>query len=70
MTVDGVVCIMSGNFVQRGSLAIADKYLRAEAAVRSGANLVVELPFPWGSYVVVAVSAALGVMLVQMLRRR
>jgi hypothetical protein len=30
----------------------------------------VELPFPWGSYVVVAVSAALGVMLVQMLRRR
>lgn len=44
---DGVVCIMSGNFVQRGSLAIADKYLRAEAAVKSGANLVVELPFPW-----------------------
>ena len=30
----------------------------------------VDLPFPWGSYVVVAVSAALGVMLVQMLRRR
>ena len=44
---DGVVCIMSGNFVQRGSLAVADKYIRAEAAVRSGANLVVELPFPW-----------------------
>ncbi|MBR5558879.1 MAG: hypothetical protein IKU72_01365 [Oscillospiraceae bacterium] len=30
----------------------------------------VDLPFPWGSYVVVAGSAALGVMLVNMLRRR
>ncbi len=30
----------------------------------------VELPFPWGSYVVIAVSAALGVFLVNLLRRR
>ena len=44
---DGVVCIMSGNLVQRGSVAVADKYLRAEAAIKSGADLVVELPFPW-----------------------
>lgn len=44
---DGVVCIMSGNLVQRGSAAIADKYIRAEAALRSGANLVLELPVPW-----------------------
>ncbi len=44
---DGIVCIMSGNIVQRGSVAIADKYVRAEAALRNGANLVLELPVPW-----------------------
>lgn len=44
---DGVVCIMSGDIVQRGSVAIADKYLRAEAALNNGADLVVELPIPW-----------------------
>ncbi len=42
-----VVCIMSGNIVQRGSVAVADKYLRAETALKSGADLVVELPIPW-----------------------
>ena len=40
----GVVCLMSGNFVQRGAPAIADKMARAEAAVRCGADLVLELP--------------------------
>ncbi len=44
---DGVVCIMSGNIVQRGSAAVADKYIRAEAAMLSGADLVLELPVPW-----------------------
>ncbi len=44
---DGVVCIMSSDLVQRGSVAVAGKYLRASAAVRSGANLVLELPIPW-----------------------
>lgn len=44
---DGVICIMSGNIVQRGSVAVADKYLRAEAALKSGADLVLELPVPW-----------------------
>ncbi len=39
-----VVCAMSGNFVQRGDMACVDKYQRAEAAVRCGADLVVELP--------------------------
>ena len=38
------VCIMSGNFVQRGKPAIFDKMCRAEAAVKSGADLVLELP--------------------------
>lgn len=39
-----VVCLMSGNFVQRGHPAIFDKMVRAEAAVRCGADLVLELP--------------------------
>ena len=42
-----VVTVMSGNFVQRGEAAFTDKYLRAEAAVRSGVDLVLELPVPW-----------------------
>lgn len=41
---DAVICVMSGNFVQRGSFAIADKTPRAAAAVLCGADLVLELP--------------------------
>ena len=41
---NGIVCLMSGNFVQRGAPAIMDKMARAEAAVRCGADLVLELP--------------------------
>ena len=40
----GIVCLMSGNFVQRGAPAILDKSLRAKAAILSGADLVLELP--------------------------
>lgn len=39
-----IVCLMSGNFVQRGTPAIVDKSLRAKAALLSGADLVLELP--------------------------
>ena len=39
-----VVCLMSGNFVQRGYPAIFDKGLRALAALQAGADLVLELP--------------------------
>ena len=39
-----VIAVMSGNFVQRGEPAIADKWLRTEMALRGGADLVVELP--------------------------
>ncbi len=46
---DAVICVMSGNFTQRGEAAIADKVCRAEMAVRCGANLVLELPFPFSS---------------------
>lgn len=41
---DGVVAIMSGNFVQRGMPAFYNKWLRTEAAIASGVNLVLELP--------------------------
>ena len=40
----GIVCVMSGNFVQRGHPAIFDKMRRAKAAVLCGADLVLELP--------------------------
>lgn len=42
---DGVVCVMSGNFVQRGGPAVVSKWARAEMALKSGADLVFELPF-------------------------
>ena len=43
----GIVCAMSGEFVQRGDFAIERAHARAEAAVRGGADLVLELPLPW-----------------------
>ncbi|MBE7016839.1 MAG: nucleotidyltransferase family protein [Ruminococcaceae bacterium] len=50
----GVICVMSGNFVQRGEPAAFTKNARAECAVRGGADLVLELPLPW------AISSAEG----------
>lgn len=44
-----IVCVMSGNTLQRGEFATADAYTRAEVAVRCGADLVLEFPFPWCS---------------------
>ena len=41
------VCVMSGDFVQRGEAAMFSKFARAEAACRAGADLVLELPLPW-----------------------
>ena len=38
-----VVCLMSGRFVQRGTAAMADPYLRADMALAGGADLVIEL---------------------------
>ncbi|MDF1616399.1 nucleotidyltransferase [Petrocella sp. FN5] len=40
----GVVLIMSGNFVQRGEPAIINKYARTQAALHTGVDLVIELP--------------------------
>ena len=44
-----ILLVMSGNFTQRSEAACFDKYARARAAVESGADLVVELPFPFSS---------------------
>lgn len=44
---DGLVCVLSGNFVQRGEPAILDKWVRTEMALSAGADLVLELPVPW-----------------------
>lgn len=44
-----VIAVMSGNFTQRGDAAVVSKYERAEIAVRYGADLVLELPFPYSS---------------------
>lgn len=41
---DAAVVLMSGDFVQRGAPAIMPKHLRAEAALKSGASVVMELP--------------------------
>jgi len=40
----GVIAVMSGSFVQRGEPAIVDKWCRADMAIASGADLVLELP--------------------------
>ncbi len=42
-----IIAIMSGNYTQRGEIAIMDKSARAECAVLEGVNLVLELPFPF-----------------------
>ncbi len=41
---DAVVCIMSGNYVQRGYPALWNKWERAETAVKGGADLVLQMP--------------------------
>ncbi len=41
---DCVVCAMSGPCVQRGDLAIADKWTRTRMALAGGADVVFELP--------------------------
>lgn len=44
---DAVICVMSGNFTQRGEPALFDKYTRARHAVLAGADAVLELPTPF-----------------------
>ena len=42
-----VVCVMSGNWTQRGTPALAEKHLRTRLALLGGADLVLELPLPY-----------------------
>ena len=46
---DFVIVAMSGNFLQRGVPAIADKYMRTRMALLGGADLVLELPAVWAT---------------------
>ncbi|MBC8062621.1 MAG: nucleotidyltransferase [Clostridiaceae bacterium] len=41
---DGVICVMSGSFMQRGIPAIIDKWSRTKMALANGVDLVIELP--------------------------
>ena len=47
VTDEPIICVMSGNFTQRGEIAIADKYARAKMALQAGADAVFELPIPF-----------------------
>lgn len=44
-----IVCVMSGNWVQRGDAALCDKWTRAAMALSGGIDLVLELPTPWAA---------------------
>lgn len=44
---DTVVCVMSGEFVQRGDVALCGKAERVSAALKNGADLIIELPVPY-----------------------
>lgn len=44
ITNEGIICLMSGDFVQRGEPAIQEKYERAKQAIMAGADAVLELP--------------------------
>ncbi len=44
---DIILIIMSGNYVQRGEPALFDKHLRAKVAVSCGADIIIELPYPY-----------------------
>lgn len=44
---DTVACVISGNFVQRGDVAIISKQQRAKFALLCGVDIVAELPVLW-----------------------
>lgn len=46
---DCIVVILSGNFTQRGDIAIAPKNVRAASALACGADVVIELPFVYAT---------------------
>lgn len=46
---DCMIAVMSGNFLQRGEPALLSKWERAKCALMGGADLVVELPYPFAT---------------------
>lgn len=46
---DAVICVMSGNFVQRGEPAIINKWARTKIALNCGIDLAIELPFVYSA---------------------
>ena len=46
---DFIIAVMSGDFTQRGNIAIAGKRLRTEAALLNGADVVIELPVQYAT---------------------
>ncbi len=44
---DGICVVLSGNYVQRGEIALFDKWVRTKALLACGADLVIELPTPY-----------------------
>lgn len=44
---DPIIVVMSGNYVQRGDVALLDKWERSKVALSRGADLVFELPFSY-----------------------
>lgn len=46
---DYSISVMSGNFLQRGTAALTDKYTRAHMALSSDLDLVLELPFAYAT---------------------
>lgn len=44
---DCIIAVMSGPFLQRGEPAIIDKFHRTRAALASGVDIVLELPYPY-----------------------
>jgi len=49
-TADGVICVLSGNFLQRGEPALVNKWARAEMALQNGVDLVFELPVLYATH--------------------
>lgn len=45
---DGIICVMNGNFMQRGRPALLDKWARTHMAVKNGVDLIIELPLIYG----------------------
>lgn len=46
---DLVVCVMSGNYVQRGEPAVFPKDVRVEMALKNGVDIILELPFVYAT---------------------